>query len=140
MLQRIFQMLQQLYIRILIDVLFYLWYEFCVNSVIYVKEIVIFACDFDMDSEYRNFVIKPPLSNYSKFMAYLQGNFFILLPSQYTILLKNPDARVRLPGFKSKQHDLTSSVALGKLVNPFQFLTCKMRILTGQLWDNIWNA
>ena len=59
MLQRIFQMLQQLYIRILIDVLFYLWYEFCVNSVIYVKEIVIFACDFDMDSEYRNFVSSP---------------------------------------------------------------------------------
>ena len=39
MLQRIFQMLQQLYIRNFIDVLFYLWYEFCVNSVIYVKEI-----------------------------------------------------------------------------------------------------
>ena len=39
MLQRTFQMFQQLYIRNFIDVLFYLWYEFCVNSVIYVKEI-----------------------------------------------------------------------------------------------------
>ena len=79
-----------------------------------------------MDLEYRNFGIKSTLSIHSKFMAYLLSNFFILLPSQFTILLKNVGARVRLPGFKSKQCDLTSSVALDKLINlSFNFSSVK---------------